>query len=343
MDYKNAYVIQEDPETEERRYDHQDWADWEPYIDGDTLSLTMALSKIALSMLNIIKEKGRPNELQWIIKTNKNGDMMDAFGPLGYHPDPERPECDASIGWKAWYWKVEKGEGMKEIKGLSREDAFNYFDEIINGITSQYPDCTGWATVHWPLTKDDEKRIGAYITARNALYALGENEPPYQPPHSRKEEENRKRDAFWESERADIQRMKDKENENQQILKEIEEGKIKSMSYIDTLDMVKRPPHWKPAYCGESETLTGGPRDGGRVMALLDYFKGYSDAKLNQPDPCIHEWIMDGTIETVEQLNTVLVSAGLVERIKEAQHDKAKYIIGLALPKTMKGGGDSMK
>ena len=56
-----------------------------------------------------------------------------------------------------------------DIKGLSREDAFAFFNDIVEGLTNQKPDCTGWATIHWPLTDYEDRRIRAYITARDAL------------------------------------------------------------------------------------------------------------------------------------------------------------------------------
>ncbi|MFA5382196.1 MAG: hypothetical protein WC356_03450 [Candidatus Micrarchaeia archaeon] len=105
----------------------------------------------------------------------------------------------------------------------------------------------------------------------------------------------------------------------------------------DSLEQTKRRLDKK------NEILYGGPRGQGRVMALLDYFRGYSDAKMNQPDPCIHDWIILGIVETFEQLQAVLESVGLVERIKEAQWDTAKRMIAQALPKEMKGGGHDVK
>ncbi|MFA5382197.1 MAG: hypothetical protein WC356_03455 [Candidatus Micrarchaeia archaeon] len=58
---------------------------------------------------------------------------------------------------------------MKKIEGLSREDAFKFFDDAIKGVCAPRSDCTGSTMMLWPINETEEEKIKAYITARDAL------------------------------------------------------------------------------------------------------------------------------------------------------------------------------
>jgi hypothetical protein len=75
---------------------------WWSYINGDEKTLSEALNHVTVSLVELIKNYGEPDDLEWIVKTEDG--MLDVAGPLGYRPNYEYfPDHDASVGWKAHY------------------------------------------------------------------------------------------------------------------------------------------------------------------------------------------------------------------------------------------------